>query len=93
MLHKSTNSVCSLVSDSNQMDMTDSYLFICFTLALNTFHSWCNKCRSIHYPVCGMMHIKYLLLLIVKSSPCSGGNRFPLLLSELSFTINMSDVI
>ena len=42
------------------------------------------------YPVCGMMHIKEPLLLIGNSSPCSGGNGFPLLLSEWSFTI-MSD--
>ena len=38
------------------------------------------------YPVCGMMHIKEPLLLIKKSSPC-GGSRFPLSLSEWSFTI------
>ena len=38
------------------------------------------------YPVCGMMHIKEPLLLIDKSSPC-GSRRFPLLLSEWSFTI------
>ena len=32
------------------------------------------------YPVCGMVHIKISLvtLLIEKSSPCSGGNRFSL---------------
>ena len=38
------------------------------------------------YPVCGMVHIKEPLLLIGKSSPCSGSG-FPLLLSEWSFTI------
>ena len=38
------------------------------------------------YPVCGM-HIKEPLLLIEKSSPCSGGSGFPLSLSEWSFTI------
>ena len=35
-------------------------------------HNWCNKGRGVCYPVCGMMHIKGLLLLIGKSSPCSG---------------------
>ena len=34
------------------------------------------------YPVCGMVHIKDILLLIEKSSPCSDGCRFPPLLSE-----------
>ena len=34
----------------------------------------------------GMVHIKEPLLLIRKSSPC-GGSRFPLSLSEWSFTI------
>ena len=39
------------------------------------------------YPVCGMVHIKEHLLLIEKSSPCSGGRVFPFSLSEWSFTI------
>ena len=43
----------------------------------------CGMC----YPVCWMVHIKESLLLIGKSSSCSGGNRFPLLLSEWSITI------
>ena len=30
------------------------------------------------YSVCGIVHIKVPLLLIEESSPCSGGNRFPL---------------
>ena len=38
------------------------------------------------YLVCGMVHIKEPLLLIGKSSLC-GGSRFPLSLSEWSFTI------
>ena len=37
----------------------------------------CNKGRGMCYPVCGMVHIKELLLLIGKSSPC-GTSRFPL---------------
>ena len=40
-------------------------------------HDWCNKGGGMCYPVCGMVHIKELLLLIGKSSPC-GGSRFPL---------------
>ena len=38
------------------------------------------------YPVCGMVHIKELLLLIGKSILC-GSTGFPLSLSEWSFTI------
>ena len=53
-------------------------------------HDWCNKGCGMCYPVCGMMHIKEHikepLLLIGKNSPC-GGSRFPLSLSEWSFTI------
>ena len=49
-------------------------------------HDWCNKGCGMCYPVCGMMHIKEPLLLIRKSSPCSGSG-FPLSLSEWSFTI------
>ena len=49
-------------------------------------HNWCNKGRGMCYPACGMVHIKELLLLIGKSSPC-GGSWFPLSLSEWSFTI------
>ena len=37
----------------------------------------CNKGRGMCYPVCGMVHIKEPLLLIVKSNPC-GGSGFPL---------------
>ena len=50
------------------------------------FHNWCNNDRGICHPVCGMMLIKEPLLLIGKSSPC-GGSGFPLLPSELFFTI------
>ena len=50
------------------------------------FHDLCNKDRSMCHPVCGMLHIKEPLLLIVKSSLC-GGSRFPFSLSEWSSTI------
>ena len=47
-----------------------------------------NKCSTtgvtkavVCYPVCGMMHIKEPLLLIRKSSPCSGCSGFPFSLS------------
>ena len=49
-------------------------------------HNWCNKGHGICYPVCGMMHIKEPLQLIRKMSPC-GRSRFPLSLSEWSFTM------
>ena len=38
------------------------------------------------YPVCGMLHIKEPLLLIVKSSLC-GSSGFPFSLSDWSLTI------
>ena len=49
--------------------------------ASSLLHDWCNKGSGMCYPVCGMMHIKELLLLIGKSSP-SGGSRLPLSLSD-----------
>ena len=39
------------------------------------------------YQVCGMVHIKDLLLLIKKSSPYSGVIRFLLSISKRSFTV------
>ena len=42
--------------------------------------------RGMRYPVCAIMHIKELLLLIGKSSPC-GGSGFPFSLSEWFFII------
>ena len=59
---------------------------LCYFLFQPVLHDWCNKGRDMCYHVCGMMHIKEPLLLIEKSSPC-GGSRFPLSLSEWSFTI------
>ena len=52
----------------------------------SVLHDWCNKGRGMCYPVCGMVHIKEPLLLIVKSSLC-GGSLFVFSLSEWSFTI------
>ena len=52
-------------------------------------HDWCNKGRGMYYPVSGMVHIKEPLLLIGKSSPCSGSG-FLLSLSEWSFTIYLT---
>ena len=45
-----------------------------------------NKGRGMCYPVCGIVHIKEPLLLIVKSS-LRGGSGIPFSLSEWSFTI------
>ena len=36
------------------------------------FYDWYNKGRGMCYPICGVMHIKDPLLLIEKSSLCSG---------------------
>ena len=51
-------------------------------------YDWCNKGHGMCYPVCGMVHIKDPLLLIIKSSACGGSSRFPLLLSEWPFSIH-----
>ena len=45
---------------------------------------WYNKGRGMSYPVCGIVHIKEPLLLIGKSSPCSGSGFSSLALSEWS---------
>ena len=51
-------------------------------------HNCYNKGHVMCYPVCGMVRIKEPLLLIEKSSRCSGGSRFfSLLPSEWSSTI------
>ena len=47
---------------------------ICFSFH-PVLHDWCKKI-VVCYPVCAMMHIKYPLLLIGKSSPC-GSSGFP----------------
>ena len=47
----------------------------------------CNKASDMYYPVCRMVHIKYPLLPIEKSNPCSGDSGIPLSLSEWSFTM------
>ena len=52
-------------------------------------HDWCNKGRSMCYPVCEMTHIKEPLLLNGKSSPC-GRSGFPLSLSVWYFTIYLT---
>ena len=50
-------------------------------------HDWFTKSRGMCYPFCVIMHIKYSLLLMRKSIPCSGVSGFPLSLSGLSFII------
>ena len=86
-------------SKRNELD-SEMYVLVWFTVYHISFmvdplsyfsfqpvlHDWCNKGRGMCYPVFGMMHIKEPLLLIGKSSLC-GGSRFPLSLSEWSFTI------
>ena len=57
------------------------------------------QCSKIHitkavicYPVYGMMHIKDILLLIGKSSPCSGGSGFPLVIyGKYNISFPLSD--
>ena len=51
-------------------------------------HDWCNNGHGLCIScLCCMVHIKEPLLLIEKSSSCSGGKVFPLSLYEWSFTI------
>ena len=45
---------------------------------LPVLHNWCNIDHGMCYPVSGTLHINVPLLLIVKSSPCSGSSRFTL---------------
>ena len=49
-------------------------------------YNWYTKGHGIYYPVCGMVHIKYPLLLIRKSSPWRGSSEFSLSLFEFSLT-------
>ena len=63
-----------------------------FTLAAPRRSSHCSTTGVIKAVVCailsvGVMHIKYPLMLIEKSSPCNGGGGFHLSLYEWSFTI------
>ena len=46
---------------SDRYLMVDPLSYFSFQPVL---HDWCNKDRSMWYPVCGMMHIKEPLLLI-----------------------------
>ena len=48
-------------------------------------NEWYNKGHGMRYHICGRMHVKETLLLIERSSPCSGGSSgFPLSLSDSS---------
>ena len=82
---ESENSIIinSSVSLSSLLSSVDPLSYFSFQPVL---HDWCNKGRDMCYPVCGMVHIKEPLLLIDKSSLCSGSG-FPFSLSEWSLTI------
>ena len=78
-------SVCSWCEwSSDRSIMVDPLRYFSFQ---PVFYDWCNRGRGMCYPVCEMVHIKEPLVLIDKRSPCSGGNGFPLTLSEWFFTI------
>ena len=49
--------------------------------ALTELHDWCNKGRGMCYHICGMVHIKECMLLMWKTSSCSGGSGLPLSLN------------
>ena len=76
--------ICNIISDV--MSVLFKILIEINVIILLFTHDWCNKGRCMCYPVFGMVHIKEPLLLMEKSSPC-GSSRFPLSLSEWSFTI------
>ena len=50
---------------SDRSLMVDPLSYFSFQPVL---HDWCNKCCGMHYPVCGIMHIKETLLLIGRNS-------------------------
>ena len=79
---KRVRSSCDESSD--RYFMVDPFRLFSFQPVL---HDWCNKGRDMCYSVYDMVHIKEPLLVIGKSSPCSGGSGFPLSLSEWSFTL------
>ena len=64
--------------------MVDILGFFSFQLMVR---DWCNKGSGMCCYVHRLVHIKDPLLLIGNSSPCSGGNRFLLVLYKWSFTI------
>ena len=66
---------------SDRSFVVDPFSYFTFQLVL---HKWCNKSRSMCYPVCGMVHIKVPLLLIEKNSTWGGDSWFPL------FTIRLT---
>ena len=66
--------------------MADMVFFLGFSFQ-PVLHSWCNKGRGMYYHVCGMVNIKDVLLLIEKSSPCSGGSGVFLSLYEWLLTL------
>ena len=51
----------------------------------SVLHDWCNKGRGMCYSAYWMMHIKYRLLLIGKSSPCGGSGFSPSLSGPLPY--------
>ena len=63
--------VCGGSSDRSLM--VDSLSYFSFNPVLP---NWCIKGCGMCYPICGMVHIKDTLLLIEKSSLCSGGSGF-----------------
>ena len=54
--------------------MVDILSYLLFQPVL---HDWCNIGCGMYYPVSGKVHVKDSLLLIEKSSPCSGSSGFP----------------
>ena len=72
----SGKSICSWCNGSlDQSFMVDPLSYFSFQTELS---NWCNRGCGMCYPLCGAMHIKDPLLLIRKSSPCSGSSRFSL---------------
>ena len=66
-------------------DISDTNITINKNVFSASLEIWCSSqwpmigiTKAFICAVCGMVHIKYPLLLIKKSSPCSCGSGFPL---------------
>ena len=78
----SIRSWCNGLSDRSLMVNLVSY--ISFQTVL---HNWCNKGCGVCFPACGVVHIKYPLLLIGKKEAVVVAAGFLSRLPEWSFTI------
>ena len=58
--------ICFLMSDTADLEVSSvirAFGRLSYLSFQQVFHNWCNKSRGMCYPVCGMVHIKNLLLI------------------------------